>query len=298
VSRERVLVVGDVVDDILVLPRTAVRVDTDTAAEIRSSPGGSAANVAAWLGALGAAVDFVGTVGQADLGRHATALTRHGVAAHLATVADLPTSTIVILVEGDRRTMFTDRGANAALRAEQVTDALLDSATVLHLTGYALHDGLGPDGFASLVDRAHRAGVPVSVNPGSAGFIADYGPVAFARALAGVDVLIANLDEGRLLTGSDDPAEVADALGLAHPTVVLTLGAGGAILVERGGPGVATPAERAVVVDPTGAGDALTAGFLANWAVDRNAVAAVRAGIALAARAIGIVGGRPPISDA
>ena len=49
---DRIIVVGDVINDIVVVPRGEVRPDTDTASTIRLRPGGSAANTAVWLGSL------------------------------------------------------------------------------------------------------------------------------------------------------------------------------------------------------------------------------------------------------
>ncbi|MDQ2697301.1 MAG: PfkB family carbohydrate kinase, partial [Actinomycetota bacterium] len=63
----RFLVVGDVIDDVLVTLDEPIRVDTDTAASIRQAPGGSAANTAAWLAALGQRVTFAGAVGADDV---------------------------------------------------------------------------------------------------------------------------------------------------------------------------------------------------------------------------------------
>src|SRR5690606_36219202 len=118
----RVVVVGDVIDDVVVRPLEAVTRDSDTRAVIARSPGGSAANLACWLGAAGAVVAFVGRVGAADGARHTEALERFGVDARLAADPDRDTGSIVILVDPDdgARTMFTDRGANLALVADDV----------------------------------------------------------------------------------------------------------------------------------------------------------------------------------
>jgi len=53
----RIVVFGDVIDDIVVVPSGPIRPDTDTPSSIRNSPGGSAANAASWLGSAGAQVD-------------------------------------------------------------------------------------------------------------------------------------------------------------------------------------------------------------------------------------------------
>ncbi|MGH9293762.1 MAG: PfkB family carbohydrate kinase, partial [Acidimicrobiales bacterium] len=54
------VVVGDVINDVVVLPLEKTAVGTDTASRVRSLPGGSGANQAAWMAALGASVRFVG----------------------------------------------------------------------------------------------------------------------------------------------------------------------------------------------------------------------------------------------
>ena len=83
-SEPGILVVGDVIDDTVVIPSGPIRPDTDTTSTIRRVAGGSAANTAAWLAALGADVSFVGAVGKADVARHAALLP--GVDAHLQAV--------------------------------------------------------------------------------------------------------------------------------------------------------------------------------------------------------------------
>ena len=62
----RIVCFGDIIDDVVVVPNGPIRDDTDTDSVIRNRPGGSPANTAAWLGSLGAAVDFVGVVGTAQ----------------------------------------------------------------------------------------------------------------------------------------------------------------------------------------------------------------------------------------
>lgn len=276
----RILVIGDVIDDIVVIPSGPIRVDTDTPSAIRRVPGGSAANTAAWLASLDDAVSFVGCVNAADVERHTALLP--GVDVHL-TASDAPTGTIVILVDGEHRSMLTERGANAELDLDGIPDALIGDH--VHLTGHTMAASDG-SGFARFVARAKSVGATVSVSPGSAAYIADLGAERFTEVIAGADVLFVSLAEGAALTAADRPAEVAEALGFG--TVVLTLGSDG-MLVD-GHPVPAVPTE---VVDPTGAGDALCAGFLASWVRDGDALAAARRGAEVAARAVGVVGGRP-----
>lgn len=292
---DRVVVVGDVINDIVVVPHGEIRPDTDTASTIRLRPGGSGANTAVWLGSLGAQVDFVGCVGLDDLAEHERVFREAGVEPHLSLGSGLPTGTIVILVDGERRTMLTERGANSLLSSAAVTDQLLSDAAVLHISGYSILDGFGVAATHDLIGRATAAGVPVSVTPGSSGYIADFGVAPFLEAITGTTVLFPNLAEGELLSGQTDPLRIGAALRERFEVVVLTMGAEGLIVFE-GTSHTPVPAPLIQhIVDPTGAGDALAAGFLDRWVSGRDAVSAAEAGAFVAARAIMVMGGRPPI---
>jgi sugar/nucleoside kinase (ribokinase family) len=277
----RILVVGDVNDDIVVVPTGPIRVDTDTPSDIRRVPGGSAANTAAWLGALDADVAFTGCVNVDDVERHTAALP--GVDVHLQT-SDAPTGTIVILVDGERRTMLTQRGANAHLDLDGIPDSLVGDH--VHLTGHTMAHSDGVD-FARFIARAASLGATVSVSPGSAAYIDELGAERFGEVIAGADVLFVSLAEGAALTTAQDARQISEALDFG--TVVLTLGADG-VLVN----GERVPAVASTVVDPTGAGDSFCAGFLASWVEHGDAVEAARRGAAVAARAVGVIGARPP----
>jgi sugar/nucleoside kinase (ribokinase family) len=295
VSGQRIVAFGDIVNDVVVVPKTALRTNTDTAATIRPRPGGSAANTAAWLGSLGTRADFVGCVGIADFEYHAAELRKQGVVPYLTTAPGLPTSTIVIIVDGEQRTMLTERGANRALTTNDLSDELLEQAAVLHLTGYSLIDGPRAAGIRELIERAHMAGVTVSMNPGSAGFIADVGSEAFVEGIAGSDILFANVDEARLLSAEDLPARAARVLADRHGIAIITQGSESVLVAERGGAPFSAPVPAVRLVDPTGAGDAMGAGFLNSWRVDHDVSRATEAGIMVAARAVMLMGGRPAI---
>ena len=288
----RIVVAGDVIDDIVVVPQSEIRRDTDTPSTIRFRPGGSASNTAAWLGSLGSAVDFVGIVGAADVDRHATQFAVGGVRAHLAAHPHLPTGTIVVIVDDQQRAMLTERGANADFDGDLVTDALLTAAAVLHLTGHTVFGRDDTSSMERLVGRARALGVDVSVDPGSAGYLADRGIETFQRVFAEATVLFPSLDEGVALTGLTQPDDIALALGASGALVVMTMGVAGVVIAE-GGVLTRVAAVPATVTDPTGAGDAFAAGFLYEWVRSRDAVAAASAGALVAARSVTVVGGRP-----
>ena len=124
---ERILVIGDVIDDIIVIPGRAIRHDTDTPASISKRAGGSSANTAAWLGFAGADVDFYGCVGEADLARHSHELAQFGVRTFLNPDEIHPTGTIVILVEGEARELYSElREKRASIEPDQFAQALVE----------------------------------------------------------------------------------------------------------------------------------------------------------------------------
>ena len=289
----RILVVGDVVDDIVVRPLGSVNAASDTDAEIRRTAGGSAANVAAWLGHLGADARFVGRAGVESAARHRAALTAYGVDARVTPDPDAETATIVLNLDPlGERTMFVDRAANARLSRADLPTAALDGVGWLHLTGYSFFDDAVRPAVLDLLARARAAGCGVSVDPSSAGFLERCGADAFLGWVADVDLLLPNLLEGRFLTGLQEPDAIVSALAERFPAVVLTLGAAGAVLADAGGTSRVTAAP-GDVLDTTGAGDAFAAGFLSVWTTEPDASAALAAGAGAAARAISVLGARP-----
>jgi sugar/nucleoside kinase (ribokinase family) len=256
-----------VINDVLVRPLDGVTPDSDTRAAILARPGGAAANQAAWMAHLGAAVTFVGRVGDRDAGYHRRELTRVGVRARLAVDPEADTGSIVIMVAPDGgRTMFTDRGANRRLQQEDLPASLLDDADVLHLTGYTFCEPALLEVALWLLDRARSRGLAVTVDPGSAAFLAGMEPGAFLRWTDGATVCFPNRDEAAVLVGEADPVTMATRLTRHYGVVALKLGGAGCVLAVRGQTPVRVPAVGVPAVrDTTGAGDAFCGAFMSRW---------------------------------
>ncbi|MCA9859414.1 MAG: hypothetical protein KC438_06805 [Thermomicrobiales bacterium] len=288
---DRIICYGDVIDDIVVMPHEPIRLDTDTPSMIRARPGGSAANTAAWLGVINADVDFIGVVGAGDAPRHVAALP--GVYARLREHPELQTGRIVVVVQDERRDMLTDRGANVDLDPNDVPDAFLQRASILHFTGHILLNHAGIAGVRTLIERCWAAGVLVSVSPGSAGFLADTGIERARAAFAGADLIFTGYEDGALLSGSTEAEDVARILSGSFGVAVVTQGKDAISVGERGNVR-SFVVEPRPVVDPTGAGDAFCARFLSSWLSGRDICRAVDVGAGLAAAAVEVIGGRPP----
>jgi ribokinase len=266
---------------------------SDRPASIRSRGGGAGANVAVHLAQLGVPVLLAGCVGDDGAGAALVGeLTEAGVDLALRTVPGVPTGTIVSLVEADgQRSMLADRGANLALRPDDVPAPRPGGH--LHLSGYTLLDpGPRAAGLAAL-EAAVGAGCTVSVDPASTGPLTRYGVDRWLADTAPATLLLPNADEARLLTGCADVTEAARALARRHRMVAVSLGAEGAlwcsedVLVHR-------PAHPTSVVDTTGAGDAFAAGLLACWlgSPDGDPSVALDAGLARAAEVVRRPGAR------
>lgn len=241
--------VGDLVDDISVRVLGDVTAASDTNAEIRLRPGGSAGNVAAWLGHLGTEVVFCGRVGADGLDRHTRALAGCGVEPHLAGDPDRTTATIVLQLDREgERTMFVDRGANAGLIASDIPLDVWSGVTWLHLTGYSFFDADTRPVATGLLSEARRRGARVSIDPSSMAFLRAAGTQEFLAWVDGVDLIFPNLDEARALVGSTGPQIDLDALAVRFPHVVVTLGSMGAAYLA-GAERIQVTAPRVEVVD-------------------------------------------------
>ncbi|MFJ8080443.1 carbohydrate kinase family protein [Streptomyces sp. NPDC096205] len=292
------LVAGDVVTDVVARHRGPLASGTDTAAAIRLVPGGAGANVACWAAHWGCAeVRMLGRVGADAVAWHERELIADGVRPLLVVDPEAPTGTVVCLVDSEasaERTFLTDSGASLRLGLEDWSDALLDGVAWLHLSGYLLFSEPSRALVALAVRSARAQGVPVSLDPASAGFLKGLGVERFLALVEGVDVLLPSRDEACLLTGLTDAGDAAAELSRRVPLVVAKQGAAGALVARSGTVCARVPAAPATPRDTTGAGDAFTGAFLAALLKGAEPEDAATEGTRAGALAVERVGGRPP----
>ncbi|MFF4752934.1 carbohydrate kinase family protein [Streptomyces sp. NPDC002514] len=292
------LVVGDVVTDVVARHRGPLAPGTDTAAVIRTLPGGAGANVACWAADAGCSdVRLLGRVGADTAEWQTRELLAAGVRPRLVHDAEAATATVICLVDMDaaaERTFLTDSGASLRLEPADWSDTLLDGVARLHLSGYLLFSEPSRALAAVALRAAHAQGVPVSLDPASTGFLRALGTERFLAFAEGLDVLLPSRDEACLLTGLSDPADAAATLSRFVPLVVAKQGADGALLARSGGVVARVPAVPATPRDTTGAGDAFTGAFLAALVAGAGAEDAAAQGCRAGAQAVELVGGRPP----
>jgi sugar/nucleoside kinase (ribokinase family) len=238
----RICALGDLLLDVIVRLDEPLAPGADARAKTRLGAGGQAANVAAWAVELGAEARFVGKRGGDEAGWLAAAeLERRGVEV-AGPVAAERNGVVVSLVEpGGDRTMASDRGVAPGLRKEELDPAWFADCDWLHLAGYSL--------LASPIAEAAEAAAELrsgrlSVDLSSWTAIGSDFRERLERLRP--DVVFGNEQEWQALGD-----------GVATPVRVVKRGARG---FSVGGEEVAPVGGE--VVDSTGAGDALAAGFL------------------------------------
>ena len=245
------------------------------------SPGGKGANQAAAAAVLGARVTMVGAVGDDEPGERAlAALTDLDVdVSPVARRDDLGTGIAVITVDAEgENTIVVDPGANASLTTAEVEAAVAAARPDVLL----LQLEVPVDAVAAAVAAAD--GARVVLNP--APMPADPAPVR--ELLAGVDVLVPNRSELGRLVGRPEPT---DATGVAvcvaalghHGSVVVTLGAAGALCFRGDDAPVAVPGVPTEATDASGAGDVFCGTLAQQLADGADLLEAVRRANALAA---------------
>lgn len=240
---------GDLTLDVVVRLAGPIAPGGDTDARIALAPGGQAANVAAWAAALGARARLVAKRGADDAGALAgRRLEELGV--DVAGPVEGRNGIVCSLVSPDgERSMAADRGTAAELRPDEIDPAWLEGCTHLFVSGYALMREPAAEAAARAVRLAHHAGAAVSVDLSSWSAIRDSGAERFRERVLALspDVVFANEDEERIVGGP-----------LPGAAWILKRGARGCSFA--GDERAALPVGR--VLDTTGAGDALAAGYL------------------------------------
>jgi ribokinase len=265
-----ICVLGDAHLDVVASVAWPPAEETDTPSATTLTVGGQAANVAAWVSALGGRSRLVAA--RADdlaAGLVADELARLGVEL-VGPVIPGRTGVVISLSDGGRRrSMLTDRGVGTELAAAALAGEWLDDCEWLHIPAYSF--ALEPVRSAALTGAAMAAerSVRLSVDLSSTALIEAYGPASFCE-------LLALLRPDAIFGNQAETALIGDVLS---ERVIVKLGAAGVRVGGRLYPALPT-----VPVDSTGAGDAFAAGYL---------VGGVALGLQAAARAMARMGAMP-----
>lgn len=259
--------------------------------------GGSAANTAVGVAALGARAGFIGKVKADALG---TVFGHDIRAAHVAYATPAAptgaaTARCLILVTPDgERTMNTFLGAAQDLTPADIDPAVVQGAAVTYLEGYLWDPPAAKAAFLAAADIAHAAGRKVALTLSDA-FCVDRYRAEFLDLIRSktVDLVFCNEGELKSLYETADFDSALVALRKDALEAVVTRSEKGASFVTAGAvvSVPAVPVER--VVDTTGAGDLFAAGFLAGYTRGIDPATSLRIGALAAGEIITQLGARP-----
>ena len=261
--------------------------------------GGSAANTAAGVAALGGRAAFLGRVADDLFGQAFTHDIRSvGVAFDPVPTEAVPGTVmsghcLVLVTEDAERTMATHLGVASEFGAVDLHDGHLASTQIVYLEGYLWEQGPAKDAMREAIETAHRSDASVALTV-SDPFCVQNHRAEFLELLNGdLELLFANEEEAMMLFGATSFDAAVDAVAETGVLAVLTRGARGSVVVTASGPIEVPAAPVGAVVDTTGAGDLFAAGFLYGITNGLQPEDAARLGGVCAAEVIAHVGARP-----
>lgn len=287
------LVAGELNADLIMtgLPSLPVLGQELTGTSFQVVLGSSSAITAARLATLGVSVDFVGQIGDDDLGQFVLReLESFGVGTdHIVIVPNAHTDVTIALTYEHDRALLTCPRLMAAFDGAPLTSAFLSGYAHVHVSSFFLQTALQPE-LPRLFRLAHERGLTTSLDTGWDPQEAWMHNPYLALTLKETDYFLPNESEAIALCGGEwNPLRLAD---FVRGTVVIKRGAKGALAVRAGQESLTIPAIVVDPVDTTGAGDAFNAGFIYKTVVVRgNLAEALQFAAACGAQAVTQIGG-------
>ncbi|MGQ9486410.1 MAG: carbohydrate kinase family protein [Armatimonadota bacterium] len=225
--------------------------------------GGCAANTGVSLAKIGVRTAVIGKVGNDGFGDFLVqVLQKHGIDTRgVKRDEKEATSATMVMVHSDGERSFLHYiGANAALRLEDVDMDIVRQSRVLHVAGALVMPGIDGEPTAELLRRAKEMGVITSFDTvwnTNSGWMQTVKP-----CLPYVDYMIPSIEEAKMLTGKEDPEDIARVfLDNGVKVVGLKMGERGCY-IRTSDVKLAISRYQVQAVDALGAGDAFAAGFL------------------------------------
>ncbi len=234
--------------------------DRISAFEVGQDAGGSAGNTIRALGCLGVSTSFIGKIGNDSYGNfYKEAMEKEGVESRLLVHPDLPTGVANTFISpGGQRTFATFLGAGATLSAEDLDIKMFENGHYFYIEGYLVQNH---SLMKRAIELAKQSGLLICLDLASYNIVHEDKDFFKQLILNDVDILFANKDEARAITGLE-PAEALEVLAKECEIAIVKTGRRGA-LIAKGEQRVHVDAIWVdEVVDTTGAGDSFAAGFL------------------------------------
>jgi ribokinase len=282
IPRIEVISIGGVNIDICAIIPEFPGIDEEMeVVELQELPGGSAANYIVGVARLGMKAGFIGKIGNDSYGQKLkTDFLQEKVDITQLKMANMHSGTCLVPIDKNgNRQIFSFRGANATLGPEDLSEAYIQQAAILHITSPPITVAQ----LAAELARKHK--VLLSYDPG--GKVIRKGLKFIEPVLKNTDIFFPSKPElDFLFPEVKEPKRAALQLieSYGMRIVATKLGAQGCLIVTKDDI-IQVKAFTVNVVDTTGAGDcfaaAFTFGIYKNWDPLRcarfaNAAAAIK----------------------
>ena len=291
-------VIGDFAWDVLIRTNNNLLKGGDSFGEVMLTPGGSAANLAVWAQRCGLETHFIGKIGRDRFGQLAREdLESESVIHHLVETEAHKTGSVAVFVDqSGERSMVSGHGADFYLIPSELPKQVILSANHLHLTAWSFFTDPPRSASRTAAQIAKQQGLTISFDPASFQMIQEMGVDQFLSWTKDLDIsiLFPNYEEGRVLTGCDEPDDIVRSLAkiYSEALIILKLDADGALVFD-GQASTQIPPATNNLVDATGAGDSFAGAFLAHYLKSNSAVDAAIFATKVAAWVIEHLGARP-----
>jgi sugar/nucleoside kinase (ribokinase family) len=308
---------SDSILELLALPKGSMQlVDIERSTAVLSalkdyqkshSAGGSAANTIHGLAMLGAQTGYIGVVGEDELGGFFVRdLIKAGVDPHMIHSRQETGRAVALVTPDSERTFATFLGAaielsaehleprgmkdemqNAKSKMQNAKPSIFSGYSYFHIEGYLVQNH---ELIRRAVELAQEHGLIVSLDMASYNVVEANKDFLLSIITEYVDIVFANEDEARALTGLE-PAEALYELSKLAEIAVVKTGSSGSLVKshqEQYSIGVidVTP------IDTTGAGDLYAAGFLYGLANGKSIRECGELGALLAGNVIEFMGSK------
>jgi sugar/nucleoside kinase (ribokinase family) len=224
--------------------------------------GGSACNTVVGVADLGGTAAYACKTADDELGHfYVEDLRKVGVSVPVPPGTGTTGTSVILITPDAQRTMLTHLGISSTLAAGDLPAQEIAKARYLYVEGYLFPGDTTRATALRAIEIAKQHGVKVALTI-SDPFVVNLQRDLLWQLIEGpVDLLFANLEESRALTGTQDPIEAARMIHRHATNVALTFGPNGSLLMH-GDQIYPIEGVQTAAVDTTGAGDMYAAGVL------------------------------------
>ena len=296
---------SDTILEMLELPKGSMQlVDKERSNQVLSamsgyrkslSAGGSAANTIHGLAMLGAKTGYIGVIGEDELGGFFVRdLIQAGVDPHMIHSSQETGRAVALVSPDSERTFATFLGAALELSAENLQPrdpqtSIFQGYSYLHIEGYLVQNH---ELIRLAVKMAREHGLTVSLDMASYNVVEANRDFLLSIITEYVDIVFANEDEARALTGLE-PGDALDAISKLVKIAVVKTGSSGS-MIKSGNDRYDIGIIEVNPIDTTGAGDLYASGFLYGHSNDLPLTRCGMLGALLAGNVIEFMGSKMP----